>query len=303
MEVIMKIRNRGSSFWACLCVLSFTCLGFISCDLLGKKWSEACNDPFDRVRLKAHEASIEVQGGVIILRFPYHVVGSMTGYSDGRYGLPEAVDQEYREPGTSFPLNTLRLPLEAQNAPTVIELGPGSGVSLEGFDRARSYSLQANWDFPQDWKNTYKQDLCSHSCYYNNREGDLTCGVHWSQRYALNEEQLQGTVTITSLGTEAGENVELEILGIATDIDLSEEYQDCCGSLHIRMKGTVGQDGVIVLEDYCANPKSFCDGCQCLDWLHYEDNIFMNHQCAAHYESVEEQLGVCWGYAYGIEPY
>jgi hypothetical protein len=296
----MKSSGLSSFFPVCLCVLAFTCMGFGSCD---KKWPEACNDPFDRIMPAGLEGSVEVQDGVIILRFPYHVVGSMNGYRDGRYGLPEAVDGEVLEPGTSFPMNTLCLPADTATAPKVIELGAGSGVSLEGFSWADHFHLETNWDFPDEWKGTYQEELCNRSCFFNH-EKDLDCGINWSLRYTFGEQQLQGTVQVTSLGTLPGESIDIEILGVATGIDVNEDNLDCCTGLHIKMKGTVGSDRRIVFDDYCDDPSRYCDGCTCEDPMFFDEgNVPMFFRCAAGFSSVEEQLAACWDLANGIEPY
>ena len=145
-------------------------------------------------------------------------------------------------------------------------------------------------------ENMFKE-LCSHSCN-SNHEGDMNCGIHWSLRYAFSEDQLQGSIQVRSLGSSSGDIIDIEILAVATGVDVNEANIDCCTGLHITMKGSVVDDGRIVFDEYCGDPRYGCD-----DWRFDEGNMPLIFDCAAQFSSPEEQLDSCWKRANGIDPY
>jgi hypothetical protein len=253
-------------------------LTLVSCDLNPSNWSQVCVRPF-------------------VLHFPLHVAGTYSGSSNGRYGLPEAVEGVYQPPGTEFPLNDLTVPVDVLRSGETLPLGPGSGLSLEGYLWNEELHLEFNWDFPEDWKGTFKEDMCNHSCDLNH-EGDARCGVHWGRRYAFSEDQLQGNLTVGSFGTLPGDRVDLDLFGIAMGVDLDEYNMDCCAGLHIFMRGFVGEDGRIVLEEYCPDPKGGCDFSSSVDL-----NIPLLFHCAGSFGTEEERIDACWDEAGGIDPW
>lgn len=270
-----------------------------TCDNNPSNWSQVCVDPFERVQPKGPEASFEDLGGEVVIDFPIRVAGTASGSSDGSYGLPEAVDEAYQLPGTEFPLNSLRAPLDALMSGEAVPLGPGSGISLEGFLWNDHLHLEFNWDFPDDWKGTFKEEMCNHSCDLNH-EGDADCGIHWDRRYAFSEDQLEGTLSAWAFGTLPGDRVDLELLGIAVGVDMGEHGQDCCSGLHLTLKGAVGEDGRIALEEYCDDPRGNCGTMlELFDMMPFIPLVF---HCAGSPETREEELDHCREEANGVAP-
>jgi hypothetical protein len=276
----------------------------VSCE---KRWPQVCVDPFEMIQSGPLEASIETGYKEYLVRFPYHVVGTyFNGADDGpSYGMPEAVEGVYQQPGTEFPLNVLAIPAEAAWTGSIIELGPGSGVSLEGFLWLDLPHLEFNWDFPREWEGTFLEELCNHACP-SGHEGDVNCGLNWAGKYAFSEDQLQGEVEIREFGTDPGDSVDIDILavgGMIDLVDLSEDYVDCCAGLHISLKGTVNEEGRVILDEYCTDPRggSSCEMSRISDGP--GANISLYLRCASGSSSLQEQRDACWNDALGIEEY